>query len=251
MANLFNVQGKTVLVTGGSRGIGKAISLAFIEKGAKVIVIGKSDNIDHLKDEAQTSFGGDIDYIQCDLSDQDQVERLCIALKYEYKSIDILVSNAGDQERCDFLSYSRKQWDKDAQLLLTTPFQLSQAVAQMMIENKKGGKIIHMGSISGLQGSRNIVGYSTMKHALIGLVKCSAIELAPYNIQVNMISPGFIETDLLNKFPMNKDDIMARIPSHKIGYPDDIIGTVLYLSSSASNYVTGVNISVDGGWLSR
>ena len=251
MKNLFNIKSKIALITGGSRGIGKAITLMLIEQGCRVIVVGKSNNIDELKEEVQISYGADLDYIQCDLSDQKDVDILCKNIKDRYDKIDILVNCAGNQEREFFINYSLDQWNKDIQLLLTSNFQLSQCVSRIMIKNKMGGKIINVGSLSSLQAARNIVGYSVSKGALINLTKCIAIELAEYGINVNLVAPGFFNTELLNKFSFDKERIEHYIPLGKIAEPKDILGTILWLCSDASSYVTGTVIPIDAGWTAK
>lgn len=251
MSNLFSVQGKVAVVTGGRIGIGCAITCGLIERGAKVIVISRSPNANELKKEIKTSYGSDIVYISCDLSKPKDRKDLGFHILDKSGRIDILINNAGDQERKPFLDYSHRQWEYDMQLLLSSVFDLSQQVANIMVKQGTGGKIINIGSISSFQGAKNIVGYVTAKHGLIGLTKSMSIELAPYNINVNCIAPGFIETDLLDKFDYDKETIKSRIPKHKLGKPDDILGTVLYLCSEASKYVTGATIPVDGGWLAR
>lgn len=251
MDNLFDVQDKVVVVTGGRIGIGHTITCGLVERGAKVIVVGKSPNAEELKGEIRTAFATDIEYISCDLSRPKDRKDLGAQILEKYGKIDVLINNAGDQERATFLNYSHDQWDYDIQLLLSSVFDLSQQIANIMVKKCTGGSIINIGSISSFQGARNIVGYITAKHGLIGLTKSMAIELAPYNITVNCVAPGFIETGLLHKFEFNQELIESRIPKNKIGKPDDILGTIIFLCSEASKYVTGVTIPVDGGWLAR
>jgi 2-deoxy-D-gluconate 3-dehydrogenase len=244
MNNLFDVSGKIILITGGTRGIGLEIVESLIQTN-KIIIISKN-----CKNETFINYKNkewNHETIQCDLSNKDEVEKL----RYlECTPIDILINNAGNQERESFINYSAEQWDKDIQLLLSSVFRLSQIISKSMITHNKKGRIINVGSISSFQGAKNIVGYITAKHGIIGLTKAMAVELAQYGINVNCISPGMIDTDLLNKFEYDKD-LIKRIPQQKLGKSEDIIGTILYLCSEASNYVTGVNIPIDGGWLSR
>lgn len=251
MNNPFDIQGKVAVVTGGRMGIGRAITCGLIEQGVKVIVVGKSPNADELKKEINISYGSNIDYISCDLSKFKDRKDLGSEILNKCGKVDILINNAGVQERKSFLDYSHDQWEYDIQLLLSSVFDLSQQMAGIMVKQGKGGKIINIGSISSFQGAKNIVGYVTAKHGLIGLTKSMSVELAPYNINVNCIAPGFIDTDLLHKSSCDKETIESRIPKHAIGKPQDILGTVLYLCSDASKYVTGVTIPVDGGWLAR
>jgi Dehydrogenases with different specificities (related to short-chain alcohol dehydrogenases) len=251
LKNLFSVQGKTAIITGGRTGIGRYLTIGLVERGAKVVVIARNSNAEELKAEVNTSCGANIEYISADLSNPEARKGLICRILDKCNKIDILINNAGDQERKSFLTYSHGQWEYDIQLLLTSVFDLSQQVVPIMSEQIDGGKIINIGSISSFQGARNIVGYVTAKHGLIGLTKSMAIELAEYNINVNCIAPGFIDTNLSHKFECDKETIESRIPKHKIGKPEDILGTVLYLCSDASKYVTGITIPVDGGWLAR
>ena len=251
MDKLFDIQGKVAVVTGGRMGIGRAITCGFVQQGARVIVIGKSKSTNELKNKLNNLCGGEIEYISCDLSQHESRKNLGNKIYGKYNKIDILINNAGDQEKQSFIDYSMKQWNYDMQLLLYSVFDLSQQVADKMIKQETGGKIINIGSISSFQGAQNITGYVAAKHGLIGLTKCMAVELAKYRINVNCIAPGFIDTDLLGKFEYDRKTIESRIPFHEIGKPCDIVGTVLYLCSNASRYVTGVTIPVDGGWLAR
>lgn len=251
MNNLFDVRGKVVIVTGGRIGIGRAITCGFIERGAKVMVIGRSAHAEELKKEIKVSYASDIDYISCDLSKPKERKDLGSRILDKCGKVDILVNNAGDQQQEPFLDYTHGQWEYDLQLLLSSVFDLSQQIADIMAKQGTGGKIVNIGSISSFQGAKNIVGYVTAKHGLIGLTKSMSVELAPYNINVNCIAPGFIDTDLLHRSDYDKAVIESRIPKHAIGQPQDILGTVLYLCSEASRYVTGVTIPVDGGWLAR
>ncbi|MDD5226429.1 MAG: SDR family oxidoreductase [Candidatus Omnitrophica bacterium] len=251
MDNLFSVQGKVAVVTGGRKGIGRAITCGLIEHGAKVIVVGKSKDANKLNEEIKNSCGSGFEYIPCDLSKPEERKDLGSSILNKCKKVDILINNAGDQERKSFLDYSQSQWERDIQLLLSAVFDLSQQVAAIMVKQGCGGKIVNVGSISSFQGANNIVGYVAAKHGLIGLTKSMAVELASHNINVNCIAPGFIETDLLGKFDFDKKTVESRIPKHGLGKPRDILGTVLYLCSNASDYVTGVMIPVDGGWLAR
>jgi 2-dehydro-3-deoxy-D-gluconate 5-dehydrogenase len=251
MKNRFNLQGKVAVITGGRIGIGYAITCGLIEQGVKVIVIGKSPDAEDLKEKVKKIYKEEVIYISCDLSIPNERKDLSTRILDKYGRLDILINNAGNQERESFLLYSKSQWEYDMELLLTSVFDLSQQIARIMVERGSGGSIINIGSISSFQGARNIVGYVTAKHGLIGLTKSMAVELAPNNINVNCIAPGFIETDLLHKNAFDQETIEKRIPNHRIGDPDEIVGTVIYLCSDASKYVTGITIPVDGGWLAR
>ena len=251
LEKLFDLQGLVAVITGGKRGIGRSITRGLVEMGVKVIVVGKSPDADSFIKEMDPLHHANIDYIACDLQKSDNRKDLGRKIIEKSHRIDILINNAGDQTREPFLNYSQEQWEYDMQLLLTSVFDVSQQIASMMIAQNICGKIINIGSISSFQGAKNIVGYVTAKHGLIGLTKSMAIELAPFNINVNCIAPGFIETELLHKYTFDKDNIQSRLPVRRIGKPEDIVGTVVYLCSDASRYVTGITIPDDGGWLAR
>ena len=251
MKKLFDLQGRVAVVTGGRSGIGLSITHGLVEMGARVIVVGKSLHANELIEEIRFTYDVDIEYISCDLSKRKERKNLVCRILEKSKKIDILINNAGDQEKEAFFDYSQDQWEYDMQLLLTSVFEMSQQISQSMVNEGICGKIVNIGSISSFQGARNIVGYVTANHGLIGLTKSMAVELAPYNINVNCIAPGFIDTDLLKKFNFDKNNIESRIPMGRIGRPEDIVGSILYLCSDASKYVTGVTIPVDGGWLAR
>lgn len=251
MKSLFDIKGKVAVVTGGRIGIGRSITCGLIEHGVKVLVVAKSPDADELKKMIKKSYDTDLNYISCDLSKPDSRRDLGKRILDMCGRIDILINNAGDQARGSFLAYSHVQWESDIQLLLSSVFDLSQQVANIMVSTQTEGRIINIGSISSFQGAKNIVGYITCKHGLIGLTKSMSVELAAYKINVNCIAPGFIDTELLRKSHYDKETIESRIPKNKIGTPDDVLGTILYLCSDASKYVTGVTIPVDGGWMAR
>jgi len=252
MKNWFDVTGKVSLVTGGRRGLGKAMALGLVEAGAKVVVIAKSPDAGNLHEEAG-KLGGEITYIQADLAKRDERIGLVEQVVAQFGRLDILVNNAGLQRHSPVLEYAADDWDADLELLLTAVLDLSQQAGRVMVK-QGGGKIIQIASISSFQGARNIIGYASAKHALVGLTKCLANELASKNVNVNAIAPGLFETDMASNVmsdPTKANELRGRIPAGRFGQPADMIGPLLFLASDASRHVHGHVILVDGGWMGR
>lgn len=251
--NRFDISGRVALITGGRSGIGKSITLGLIEAGVKVAIIAKSNDCNDLQNELSKKFNENILYIPADLKIPNQREGLVKQVVDHYGKIDILINNAGTQTISPILDYSISSWQDDMELLLTSVFDLSKQAAQEMSKTG-GGKIINIASISSHQGARNICGYVTAKHGLLGLTKCFAIELAPANIQVNAIAPGQINAGIFKRTNQDNEilsSITSRIPMHRLGEPDEIVGTVIFLASDAGSYITGITVPIDGGWLAR
>jgi 2-deoxy-D-gluconate 3-dehydrogenase len=213
------------IVTGGSHGIGKAICEQLRVRDVTVLDLSKSTG--------------------CDLLYRPNRE-----LDLE---VDILVNCAGYQERAPAITYPLDQWDKDLELNLTAAFDLCKRVAPYMRAND-WGRIVNISSIAGIQGTRNIIGYSVAKAGLIEMTKCLSNEWAPYGITVNAVAPGYIVTDML--LPLLNDEahadlIRQRIPIGFFGLPVDVANLVDFLCSDKASYITGQTIAVDGGWLAR
>ena len=248
----FSFLGKVALVTGGRRGLGRAMVMGLAASGAKIAVVSQSADDNGLRQEVEAA-GSELLYLPANLADRSSRVGIIAAVVQHYGRLDILINNAGDQHRQSAIEYDLRQWDKDFDLLVTAVFELSQQAAKVMAE-QGGGKIIHIASISSFQGARNIVGYSTAKHAIVGLTKCLANEWAPLNINVNAVAPGMIATDMaahMTQDPKKALELCGRIPAGRFGMPDDVVGPVLFLASDASRYVNGHTFLVDGGWLGR
>lgn len=252
MSNLFNIAGKVALVTGGRRGLGRAMAIGLAEAGARVAVTAKSADAEELA-EAMRRGGHPFFYLSADLLQRSQRHGLIDKVVAHFGRLDILVNNAGFQTRTPAIEYHQDRWDNDLELMLTAVLDLSQQAGKVMISQGEG-KIIHIASISSFQGARNIIGYATAKHGLVGLTKCMANEWASHGINVNAIAPGLFETDMAAHVLADTTraaELRGRIPAGRFGKPEDIIGPLLFLASDASRHVHGHVLLVDGGWMGR
>ena len=235
---------KVAIVTGGTRGIGKAIVQELINKGIKVVVnYKKSDNI---ANQMQEKFGDMIKIYKADISKRDEVKGLIAYTLQEYGKIDILVNNAGISQEKLFLDISDTDWNTMIQTNLTACFYTIQEVLPTMI-HQKNGDIINISSIWGQTGASCEVHYSVAKAGLNGLTKALAKELGPSNIRVNAIAPGIIETDMTSDYSEEElSNIRSQIPLDKIGSPENIAKCVGWIVDD--NYTTGQIIGINGGW---
>ena len=249
----FDFYQKVVLITGGRRGIGQALALAFARSGANVAIAGKSETAGDIVDKLN-NISNSWRYFRADLTKRDDREKLISDVINHFGKIDILINNAGEQKTTPVVDYTAEQWDSEMSLLLTAPFELAKMAGKWMISNKNPGKIINMASISSFQGARNIVGYSTAKHGIVGLTKCLANEFAPLGINVNAIAPGIVRTDMSAGVFADSEKLkvlQSRVPNGRFAEPEDIIGPVFFLSSPMSKHVHGHVLLVDGGWMGR
>jgi len=250
--DLFNLEGKKAVVTGAGRGIGQAAAVALAEAGADVALVSL-----HPPDqtaERVRAAGRRAVAIQVDLSQREQSRSAVDRAAAELGGLDILVNNAGMIRRAPLLEFAEADWDAVVELNQSAVFFLSQAAARLMAGQGHGGKIVNIASLLSLQGGIRVPAYTAAKSAVAGLTRIFANELAPHDIQVNAIAPGYIETD--NTAPLRADakrsaEILARIPAGRWGSPTDLQGAVIFLASAASRYVTGSMLVVDGGWMAR
>lgn len=249
---MIDLRGKTALITGGRRGLGKAMALGLAQNGVDIAIVSQSHESGDIEKQIK-DMNRQFHYFQTDLSNRKCRDKLIKKVVHKFDKIDILINNAGVQKNAPLAEYSNDYWDMDISLMLTATFELSREISQIMIANG-GGKIINMASVSSFQGARNIIGYSTVKHAIVGLTKCLANELAPCNINVNAIAPGIFKTDMAGDVfnnPERAELIRSRIPDGKFGELEDIIGPMLFLASDMSKHVHGHILLVDGGWMGR
>jgi 2-deoxy-D-gluconate 3-dehydrogenase len=247
----FSLEGRSALVTGARSGIGRAVALGLAEAGARVALWGRADNLADTGRQI-AARGRLLRTVEADLADPDLAERACSELLAEHR-IDILVNNAGVIRRGPAIDSPRRDWDDVMAVNLDAVFLLSQQLARPMLE-RGSGKIINIASVLSFQGGINVVAYTASKHAVAGLTRALANEWAGRGVQVNAIAPGYIRTDVTR--PLVEDSrryqaILDRIPTGRWGTPDDLIGAAIFLASSASDYVNGHVLAVDGGWLSR
>lgn len=252
MNNLFDLTGKTAIVTGSSRGLGQAICVALAEHGANVVGVSQSSSEE--TERMVKDAGSKFIWVKADLTTLDAVEDIVHTAKETFGSVDILVNNAGTIRRADAIEYSEKDWDDILNLNLKTAFFLSQRVAKEFMEQKQGGKIVNIASMLTFQGGIRVPAYTASKSAIGGITKALANEWAKFGINVNAIAPGYMATDntqALRADEKRSEEILSRIPAGRWGTPEDLMGAVVFLSSKASDYVNGHILAVDGGWLAR
>lgn len=251
-SNLFDVSGRIALVTGGRRGLGRAMVLGLARAGARVAVVARSPEAEDLRRDLAV-LGADLFYLPTDLANREQRRGLIDRVVSRFGRLDILVNNAGIQAQAPAETYPSGAWDQDLELMLTAVLDLSQQALPVMAA-QGGGKIIHIASTSSFQGARRIIGYATAKHGLVGLTRCMSNEWAARGVNVNAIAPGVFETDMaagLLLDPVRADEMRGRIPSGRFGLPDDMVGPLLFLASEAGRHVHGHVLLVDGGWMGR
>ena len=228
----LDLTGKRALVTGATRGIGLAAARALADAGAEALGVSASDG----------------DYV-CDFGDRHAVHTLAGQLP----ELDILVLNAGTIERRPAAEHGDDLWDRVLEVNLTAPFVLAREIGRRMVE-RGSGKIIFVASMLSFQGGVNVPGYTASKGGIAQLTKALANEWAPHGVNVNAIAPGYIATDntqALREDPDRAPSILSRIPAGRWGTPEDLAGAFVFLASSASDYVHGAVLPVDGGWLAR
>jgi 2-dehydro-3-deoxy-D-gluconate 5-dehydrogenase len=249
----FRIDGKNALVTGSHKGLGAAIATALAEAGANVGCHGRSPTSGACCDEIRTT-GRKTFYLSGDLADPRTCSALIERTTAELGSIDILVNNAGIIRRAPAADYPLEFWDELLAVNLTAVFRLSQLAGRKMLEKGTGGKIVNIVSVLSFQGGILVPAYAAAKGAVAQLTKALANEWASHKINVNAIAPGYMATDnttVLRDDPARNRQILERIPAARWGTPEDMAGSAVFLCSSASDYVHGHVLVVDGGWLAR
>jgi 2-dehydro-3-deoxy-D-gluconate 5-dehydrogenase len=251
VAASFDLGQRTALVTGANTGLGQALALALARAGADIVAVGRTAPA--ATAAAVAAAGRRLEFVEADIARTRAADIVAEALR-RFGGIDILVNNAGIIRRNDALELDEHDWDEVMDINLKAVFFLSQAVARQLVARSRPGKIINMASMLSFQGGVRVASYTASKSGLAGLTKVLANEWAPHRINVNAIAPGYFVTD--NTAALRSDvkrnaEIVGRIPAGRWGEPDDLAGAAVFLASSASDYVHGVILPVDGGWLAR
>jgi 3-oxoacyl-[acyl-carrier protein] reductase len=244
----MKLKGKIALVTGGGRGIGKAISLALAKEGAKVCV-----NYFHSKDAAEDVVkkikenGGEAISYKADVSKLEEVNGMVEEVNKQFGRVDILINNAGLNIDKYLMIMNEKEWDKVIDVNLKGTFNCSKAVSRVMI-GQRSGNIVNISSVSAISGTAGQTNYSAAKGGMISFTKSLARELASFGIRVNALAPGLIETEMVKKMPKEMlDQVLKMTPLKRIGKPEEVAKVVVFLVSEEANYITGQVIRIDGG----
>ena len=242
------LKGKNVIVTGATRGIGREIALTLAQNGANIAMNYRNLNseVEDLINEIK-SFGVDALAIKCDVSITEEVDNFVKEVKSHYNTIDVLVNNAGITKDGLILRMKEEDFDDVLDVNLKGTFNTTKSVSSIMVRQKYG-KIINISSVVGIAGNAGQCNYAASKAGVIGFSKSVARELSSRNINVNVVAPGYINTDMTKNLPDKvKEEIIKSIPMKKIGDPKEVANLVLFLSSNLSDYITGQVINVDGG----
>jgi NAD(P)-dependent dehydrogenase (short-subunit alcohol dehydrogenase family) len=250
----MDLKEKVVIITGARRGMGRSHALVLAKAGAKVVVSDISEEDCQKVVKEIEKNGGEALAVKCDVSKKEEVDGLVKKTIERFGKVDILVNNAGICQFRPFLELTEEDWDRTLDINLKGYFLCAQAAAKEMVKRKKG-KIINIASIASGQvgiGFPALAHYSASKGGIIALTETLAVELAPYNIRVNAIAPGMIETPMIvpvKESPEQEKEVLKRIPLGRPGNPEEVSNLVLFLASDASSYITGSTVIIDGGWM--
>ncbi len=252
--DIFLLQEKTAIVVGGSKGLGKGMATGLAMAGAKVVLCSRTQaDLDAAAKEITEKTGNpNVTGIAEDITSIDGINSLVARTVEIYGQIDVLINAAGINIRKPALEFTEEDWDRVQNTQLKYVFFLSQAVARHMKEKGIKGKIINIASLTSQLGLKNMISYCCAKGAIVQMTKAMANELAKDGINVNAIGPGYYETEMtkpLFENPEYRQSLLSRIPKDRFGVADDLMGAAVFLASSASDYITGQVIYVDGGWL--
>lgn len=252
MLNAFELKEKVALVTGCNTGLGQGMAIGLAQAGCDIVGVNMSDP-DETR-QAVEALGRRFLTVKADLSRTDVIPSVVEQAISGFGKIDILVNNAGIIRREDALAFTEQDWDDVMNVNIKTLFFLSQAVARQFIKQGTGGKIINIASMLSFQGGIRVPSYTASKSAVMGVTRLLANEWARHRINVNAIAPGYMATNNTRQLRDDEDrskEILDRIPAGRWGAPEDMMGPVVFLASSASDYVNGYTLAVDGGWLAR
>ena len=250
--DLFNLKGKTAIVTGGNRGLGSGMTEGLCRAGASVVIFASSDSVYKAAKEFQAK-GYNVTGIKCDLADEKSIKEAFEKALETLGKLDIIVNNAGIQRRNKCEEFSLEDWDDVLNVNLRAVFTLCQLAGNHMLE-KGHGKIINVASLLSYFGGFTVPAYAAAKGGVSQLTKALSNEWASRGINVNAIAPGYMATEMNTKLiedPKRYGEISARIPAGRWGTPEDLMGITVFLASDASNYLSGATIPVDGGYLGK
>jgi 2-dehydro-3-deoxy-D-gluconate 5-dehydrogenase len=252
ISNPFDLSGRVAVVTGGNGGIGRGIALGLAQAGAAVAVLARNEEKNQRVMSELQALGVPALAVKVDVSARGELQSALKKVEETLGPVSILVNNAGISVVAGVLDQTPEDWDKVIETNLNACFLLSKLAAQSMV-SQRHGKIINIASMYSFFGSGFVPSYSASKGALVQLTKSMAIELAPFNIQVNAIAPGWIETDLIAPVKTTPlyQEIITRTPAGRWGNPDECAGAAVFLASRAADFVTGATICVDGGFAIR
>jgi 2-deoxy-D-gluconate 3-dehydrogenase len=250
---LFNLQDKVAVVTGGNRGLGRCMALALADAGANVVIVGRNEEKNRQVVEEIQQRGRKARSFSTDLSDISAITGLVDEVVQQFGKLDILVNNAGVSHTQSAFEVSEESWDKVMDLNVKALFFCCQAAGRVM-KTQGYGKIINLASVAGAVGDVGICAYTASKAAVINLTRSLALEWARYGIHVNAIGPAYIVTDINRQELGNakvRDKIVGKTPLRRLGEPNELSGAVILLASDASSFMTGQTVYVDGGWLAQ
>jgi 2-deoxy-D-gluconate 3-dehydrogenase len=251
--DLFDLTGKKALITGGTRGLGRAMAEGLVEAGAEAVIVGSSPAIHTTADEMTSALSGTVHPLQADLADRGQLQQAFEGAIETLGTLDILVVNHGINPRAPAEEFPLEDWDKVIETNLSSMFILNQLAGRVMLAKGKG-KIINIASLISFSGGVYIPAYAAAKGGAAQITKAFSNEWAGRGVNVNAIAPGYIKTDLTEALfndPARYEPILARIPAGRWGDPKDLKGIIIFLASAASDYVSGTVIPIDGGWMGR
>ena len=251
---MLDLKNKVAIITGARRGMGRAHALALAKADAKVVVSDISQEDCEIVVGEIKKAGGEALAVKCDVSKKQEVDNMVKVAVGKWGRVDILVNNAGICQFKPFLEITEEEWDRTIDINLKGYFLCAQAASREMVKQKSGA-IVNIASIAMGQmgvGFATLAHYSASKGGIVAMTETMAIELGPYNIRVNAIAPGVIDTpmvDPLKSDPKTMEGTLTRVPLHRMGKPEEVSNLVLFLASDASSYMTGSTVVIDGGWL--
>lgn len=246
----FNLAGKVAIVTGGSKGLGRTMALGLGAAGAKVVVVSRTKQLIEETADEIIKQGGEAIAVPADVKDAQSITNVIDETIGKFDRVDILVNNAGIAPLKSAIEISDEEWNDVLDTNLKSMFFAVRAIGPILIE-QKGGKIINIGSVLGKVASNSALHYCVSKAGIIQMTRALAFEWAPFNINVNCIAPGYFETEMTHDMQENEKQMKylnLKIPFKRLGRPEEIAGTAIFLASDASSYITGETIFVDGGY---